>query len=496
MTIDKIPGLDQPVIFGLPYHGLWKNGSIALPNGTSKTAPAPAGGGVVLLRVPGQPAVSRTTEQAAADTASGMSWKNYGLISGGRYGDANLNIGINVAQILLIDSGLNRWLLRLEVDANYINYGVLRIRRFGVIDGTSAAWSAPINVTLPSELVSALSSGYFCCVGQNTNGRDFMVAAMALATYAAVSYSWTAALCRITVSGTVNLGAANYGLTFTPSMIESAYRNNSVYQSVSGNSGVCSTTDTIIYSEYPVGGGAPTGNTYTRIIVYTDGVIVSDNDAPTGGTGNWSISSTTSEGSSSKTRYGSFSWEIDHIIWAGYVEDNLQTAKMVISQTYDYSFGCPLISADLCSGSQQVTESTTIQIFYGSSVVYDETYVQGTFVASFSSGSRPGSGIVPSENPIFVNDRRSYLHMIQNQKTYSNAREAVCGVAPGPVGWTNPCIAVIRFDETAPIGINAIRAVAPSGVTTDMTIPLSILGVTWHPVTNMLHVDDVPICWF
>lgn len=38
-------GLDRVRLFGQPYHGLWKAGSIALLNGTQKPCPAPIGAG-------------------------------------------------------------------------------------------------------------------------------------------------------------------------------------------------------------------------------------------------------------------------------------------------------------------------------------------------------------------------------------------------------------------------------------------------------------------
>lgn len=76
-------GFGKLGIFGQPYHGLWKGGFITLPNGATKACPAPANGGVVLIRQPGQAEVVRSPAEQAADAAAGWEWRNYALISGG-----------------------------------------------------------------------------------------------------------------------------------------------------------------------------------------------------------------------------------------------------------------------------------------------------------------------------------------------------------------------------------------------------------------------------
>ncbi len=68
--------------WGNPFHGLVQDGQLSLPNGQTRAHVQPSSGDCFLLRVPGQPDVSRTSEEAAADTAAGRQWRNYALLSG------------------------------------------------------------------------------------------------------------------------------------------------------------------------------------------------------------------------------------------------------------------------------------------------------------------------------------------------------------------------------------------------------------------------------
>lgn len=65
-------------IYGCPWHGLVRTNRLTLPNGQhiDGTFSAASARGSVRLAVPGVPAVSRTPEQLAADTAAGYQWRN------------------------------------------------------------------------------------------------------------------------------------------------------------------------------------------------------------------------------------------------------------------------------------------------------------------------------------------------------------------------------------------------------------------------------------
>lgn len=72
-------------IWGHPWHGLVEDGVLTLPNAATMPYSIPTGAGeadVLAFQPPGTPAVSRTPDQAAADTAAGRQWLDYALISG------------------------------------------------------------------------------------------------------------------------------------------------------------------------------------------------------------------------------------------------------------------------------------------------------------------------------------------------------------------------------------------------------------------------------
>lgn len=67
---------------GHPWHGLCRGGSLTLPNAAEKAYPQPSGGDCFKLVVPGFTAPSRSAAQQADDTAQGLQWPVYALLSG------------------------------------------------------------------------------------------------------------------------------------------------------------------------------------------------------------------------------------------------------------------------------------------------------------------------------------------------------------------------------------------------------------------------------
>lgn len=80
---DLVPApLGEAVLFGWPWHGLAIAGSVSLVNGSTKTITQPQSSNAFKIKKPGIPAVSRTPEQLAADSASGELWTDYQLQQG------------------------------------------------------------------------------------------------------------------------------------------------------------------------------------------------------------------------------------------------------------------------------------------------------------------------------------------------------------------------------------------------------------------------------
>lgn len=69
-------------VFGTPYHGLCRAGTLTLPDASTKTVSQPIGGDVLALRVPGNQPLNRTPVEIAADLAIGREWLEYAIFSG------------------------------------------------------------------------------------------------------------------------------------------------------------------------------------------------------------------------------------------------------------------------------------------------------------------------------------------------------------------------------------------------------------------------------
>jgi hypothetical protein len=146
-------------LFGTPWHGPVQDGSLALPNEATMTYPQPSeqatrnagdeedcdyfdaalAGTNHLIAIPDLPAVTRTTEEAAADTAAGRQWKTQALLSGGR-----LQLyGHNLKGWIYIDPAGDRWLVTCPAFWPYPHLpanakttalnATVRLTRFGII---------------------------------------------------------------------------------------------------------------------------------------------------------------------------------------------------------------------------------------------------------------------------------------------------------------------------------------------------------------------------
>lgn len=506
MKLDEL-GLDRIKTFGQPYHGLWKAGSIALPNSTSKTCPAPASGGVVLLRVPGQPAVSRTAPELAADAAAGREWRNYGLISGGRYGAVALPQFSGEGVVFLIDAAKKCWLMRVYTDPGMVNYMTVRLRRFGLINGTTdSGWSAPINVSISSDFVTLPYTSFFPnrtlhVVCQNTTGREFVIGYVAASTE---GFSWTEALCKISVSGSVDLAAAGFGLTFSSLVLEGQQRHNSSFLTDAYSTGVCRHEQTWQYLEYTTGSSAtPTGNTADREIVWQDGSIISDDGAPTGGTGNWGGMTLISESRTSSKEYVFSTVEdYDFFVWAAYEDDDLRLVKMRVTRSDGGSVPANIFSGGLWTTGPQVNYTTArVVATYGSTVIFDESSVVGSNNYSVEYPASIGDSPVNHDAHASSSGRAAFSALLdaQGSQSLSYPRRLVTA-KPSP--WNSPVVfycsqtVTVSGPGTVYSDYTGISAHAPSGAFQTTSIPISTLFASWQPVTDQLAVDSVPICWF
>ena len=509
----KLPDNAKILMAGQPFHGLWKAGSITLPNAATKTCPAPTGGACVLIKVPDQATVTRSEEEAAADTAAGLEWRNYGLLSGGRYGSVALPEFYGEGVVFFIDAAKKCWLMRVYTAPNLVNYMTVRLRRFGLIDGTiNTAWSAAINVPLSSDFVTVVNSFLvpnraFVVVSQNSTGRKFVIGYRAYKD----GYLWCDAMAEITVSSTVDLEASDLGLTFSHTVIESQHRNSINQVSSETASGTVRHIKKWTYEEFPVGGGTPTGNTYDRTVSWENGYVISDDGPPTGGTGNWDVSSSVDiEKSSSIEVSGAWMETHKFYVWAGYHNDVLSLAEVKLVQSYEFSGAAATLDTGLWKTGPMAWDKTARFVFtYGETVVVDHSNViesgavNDSFIAEMSGNYGDAGPQCPYEYSIGSDDwaRNPYWSVLDGQAIqFSNWTGRIISVDQG--AWVSPVIRCLSRTWTVSGGGGTYSAFitdsvhAPSGASQSNSGASSTFDASWHPVTNQLAVDTENICWF
>lgn len=134
--------------WGCPWHGLVKGGQLQLPNGTSMAYPQPSAedaghfGDTALITHPLAEAITRSTEEQAADAAAGYQWRNTAILSGADlYGKA-------LGGWIYIDAAGDCWLVTTELSWAERAGGLttFTLRRFGVLGGAPLEYSYSVAV--------------------------------------------------------------------------------------------------------------------------------------------------------------------------------------------------------------------------------------------------------------------------------------------------------------------------------------------------------------
>ena len=508
MKLDEL-GLDRIKTFGQPYHGLWKAGSIALPNGTSKTCPAPAGGGVVLLRVPGQPAVSRTAPELAADATAGREWRNYGLISGGRYGASDPVYGPpGTATVIFIDAANVSWLMHIRW-ASPNSYVTVKLRRFGRFEAPWAetAWSSTINV-IPYPYFNvylSIGSPSLLTVCQNTTGRQFVLGGVSLGSV----YDYCSVMFKIDVSGTVDLSASDLGLTFSGVLLGGAVIQSGTKVEHSEASGDLVVVETQIFDEDY--NGTDTGVVVTRTITTTNGgtPVISDSPKPAingGGYGYVIAADPTKSFSGARLSEQSTVHHNEYPVWAVFEEDALKLLVVRFHQVdmsnsafvqigYQNSYGYPpLYQKDgTASLSCDVEWELDGVVILSKSAIVVSVISSQTLSVPAIHGTDTSTGF-----QLYVSQMMDWLNGVQYSETPQVFdAPVVVPLTVSGVSWSTPCLACVsRIGYLGSYTWATQKVIAPSGVFQATSIPIASLSASWQPATDQLAVDSVPICWF
>lgn len=138
MNPGELFDIDVVERFGNPWHGLAHSTPgagpyVDLPNGSTRSIPAWDGfGDSYVIAIPGQPAVTTST----ADAADGMSWLNYGIL----YGRDKYLYGqpLGALRWIHIDADSLPWLAEAGWAADLLT---VTLKRFGVFDGTPETYT-------------------------------------------------------------------------------------------------------------------------------------------------------------------------------------------------------------------------------------------------------------------------------------------------------------------------------------------------------------------
>lgn len=493
-------------VFGQPYHGLWKAGEIALPNGGKKACPAPVSGGCVLLRVPNPPPVSRTGAQAAADLAAGREWRDYALISGGRYGPTpaihtNYSDG-HVCTVVLIDETTKRWLVRIAKNSAVAGQFFLSLRRYLHVDGQQVDWSAPVAIDLPVEYWNAVSIvAVAMTIAQNSTGRESVLGAVP------ESGGDSAALLHLTIAGTVDIAASGYGLSIAGALLEWPDRPSGAYDASRTVSGVWRQTTTYHYYEYDQTVGQPTGGVYDRVVVEegvlaTLSVVSDDGEPPTAGPGrSWNISHQETECTTDKQFLATFSNEIRRYYWAGYKNDVLylaeRGARHITAQSGTGRFGEPGgMTWDVIDENWQEEFSR-----FGEIVLHQSST---TPTSSPSAGVYDGNLAPFGEHHLNRSSQINDDPLIERTMIADNhwkERGTYAKPVPGyGARFANPCVMLItRVREYGAVNatVDTLHSIhAPGGAMLQSDLNVSTLHCSWHPETDQIMADAELVCWF
>lgn len=132
---------DEVLRFGQPWHGLWRNNVIELPNSLTHARGGPADyHSCFMVMIPGQPEVATPAE----DAAQGMTWLNYGIFT-----DLDrLRVSDGYVSWIFIDSSNVPWRADLSFSTGLMT---VTLHRFGIIGGDpdNTSYSASVGFTLP-----------------------------------------------------------------------------------------------------------------------------------------------------------------------------------------------------------------------------------------------------------------------------------------------------------------------------------------------------------
>lgn len=473
--------LSKVKMFGLPYHGVWQDGEITLPNGAKKAAPVPASGACILVKVPGLPPIERSTDEVADDIAAGREYRNYGLISGGYFGPIQIPVAAGEAFVIFIDSASKAW--RCKIVKGPTNTLLLSLHRFARFSTEIDAWSDTVSVPVAAAFWASII--VLGTEAQASSGRDFVLSSH-------VAEAFPQAFLRMTISGTVDFSLPSLGLSIAADAIEYPGRAPYIERVTWTVTGSWIWTRT---EHYVLKGGS--GTTYDRVIVTTDYIQTSDSGEPDHDLWNFVSLDDVYE----STKFGL----VEQILgWAPRICAVTYIDDVMTTLTCTYSVNAQSFShAEHRTGSNlfdyvvdSSAKNTSVVWAWGAVEIIKKTATESwpALLEQVQSGVTirvDRINEVQPSGPTMID-----LFSTQDSNGF-NHYSAVMPVVTNGAPWASPvrvlCDAkkVSSYYELTPQSV-----ISPTGDTIPTSLDYQNLFASWQPVSKIMSVTASRCCWF
>lgn len=531
----------------LPYHGLWKAGAVALPNGTTRPFPSPHSGDTVpsdfgsaqVLRRPGWSAPARSTAEAAADAVAGRQWLDHALLSGS-YRSIG---GQRLRGYVYVDPAGKRWRVQtvsthqprapgnLQPDTCSI---AVTLTRFGHFDGKNhssvvLSAQAPSGVALPPTTVWGPGDGTADLICAKSDGSEAIFGRFVTPSFWwGAGQLWPLLFWRLSISGTGDEALPNFGLAIAWSVIVD--ESNWKFTNTTAEDNLYPQYTTVTSVKTDVGG-------LKRVDATLSGGTMADK--------------TTVRTSRQHVKLWPAYTAADGLMW---LESDYTWAETVRAiKTYNVTDGTAHLY-DLGAGNYDqdpfvhqeittttITASATMTLSYGGTTIYSHTRNDAPAPVVIDTGPIVGYmsltilGDPPTGLPMGTTTTHGDLGDDEHTSTsvVSPFGQATAGWGIGypwafgepvsgayrttvAVRYSNQVVGLIELDvpaanATGPVSRQQlVDAWAPGGAhaafstTAPLAYPATAHAVgagwagrfaSWHPVTDVLAVDTVPICW-
>ena len=495
--------LSKLVVCGDCDHGEWSSatGNITAPGAVviplRGVAPADTGiyerssGDSINVHVPGNPPVSRTPEQLAADAAAGRTWLDYGILAGGNrrlYGHA---LGPRTWVYCAADG--SRWHCALSGPS----LPTITFKEFGRVPGsnTGPVQFAAVAVESPIERGEYFPR-YFVIDDVNSDGSEIIVCTgyhwtMGMDLGVTAAHRWSYYLYRVAISGTPPAAVVTLTLVSDSVFGSMGYQYNNNYESYGVHALRNDSTSEMLYVAATPDYVQPAG--YSALAFFSLPI---------------------------NTASGWDEWTIGGCYVANVFTPVVLRKEYVVSETYTY---LPITTPD--SGIEYqgtFSAEVALQITIGSQVLRSVITDSSPY-----SGIRTVSGLGDQTNA--VSDGTALVDgvlSISAPLTVSSGNYTSISGWPASIGHHEvmPCrcgnrawsLCLLNYGDIAPAyggysdpnfrgggGNTHLGYVSPSEViVTRQALPLSIVGASVsgyasaHPVTgSIVWSFDGPVCW-